>query len=80
MALNLLADDWYQKERKKLYPDSGDAAPQLLREIVAPTLVIAGEHDPFTSRAVTTEMLAKIPGMGRVKDRVEKQQEEEGRG
>jgi pimeloyl-ACP methyl ester carboxylesterase len=40
---------------------SGDAAAHLLREIVAPTLVIAGEHDRFTSQHVTTEMVAKIP-------------------
>lgn len=40
---------------------SGDPASHLLSEIVAPTLVIAGEHDQFTSRAVTTEILAKIP-------------------
>jgi 3-oxoadipate enol-lactonase len=39
---------------------SGDPAPQLLREIVAPTLVISGEHDQFTTRSVTTEMVAKI--------------------
>lgn len=40
---------------------SGDAAPTLLREVIAPTLVIAGESDQFTSKTVTTEMLAKIP-------------------
>lgn len=39
---------------------SGDAAPQLLAEVIAPTLVIAGEHDQFTSRAVTTEIVARI--------------------
>lgn len=39
---------------------SGDAAPHLLSEVIAPTLVIAGEHDQFTSRAVTTEMVARI--------------------
>ncbi len=40
---------------------SGDPAADLLSEIISPTLVIAGEHDQFTSRAVTTEILAKIP-------------------
>jgi 3-oxoadipate enol-lactonase len=39
---------------------SGDPAPHLLREIVAPALVIAGEHDQFTTRTVTTEIVAKI--------------------
>lgn len=39
---------------------SGDPGAHLLREIVAPTLVIAGSNDQFTSRAVTTEIVAKI--------------------
>ena len=42
---------------------------------VAPDL-----HDLLDVSRELNEMLAKIPGMGRVKDRVEKQQEEEGRG
>lgn len=39
---------------------SGDPAANLLGEVVAPTLVIAGERDQFTSRSVTTEIVAKI--------------------
>lgn len=39
---------------------SGDAAPDLLGEVIAPTLIIAGEHDQFTSRSTTTELVAKI--------------------
>lgn len=42
---------------------------------VAPDL-----HDLLDVSRELNEMLAKIPGMGRVKDRVDKQQEEEGRG
>lgn len=42
---------------------------------VAPDL-----HDLLDVSRELNEMLTKIPGMGRVKDRVEKQQEEEGRG
>lgn len=42
---------------------------------VAPDL-----HDLLDVSRELNEMLAKIPGMGRVKDRVEKQQEAEGRG
>jgi DNA repair ATPase RecN len=42
---------------------------------VAPDL-----HDLLDVSRELNEMLAKIPGMGRVKDRVERQQEDEGRG
>ncbi|MGH2819576.1 MAG: alpha/beta fold hydrolase, partial [Actinomycetota bacterium] len=40
----------------------GDAAPDLLSEVQAPTLLIAGEHDQFTSRSMTDEVLRAIPG------------------
>jgi hypothetical protein len=42
---------------------------------VAPDL-----HDLLDVSRELNEMLAKIPGMGRVKDRVDKQQAEDGRG
>ncbi|MBA2311502.1 MAG: alpha/beta hydrolase [Actinobacteria bacterium] len=41
---------------------SGDPAPGLLAEIAGPALVIAGERDPFTSRAVSEEMARTISG------------------
>lgn len=42
---------------------------------VAPDL-----HDLLDTSQALNEMLGKLPGMGRVKERVERQQEEEGRG
>lgn len=41
---------------------SGNPAPELLTEIACPALVIAGERDPFTSRAVSEEMARSISG------------------
>lgn len=40
---------------------SGDPDPSLLPRIEAPTLLIAGEFDQFTSREMTHEMAAHIP-------------------
>jgi len=40
---------------------SGDPAPELLPAIGAPTLLIAGEHDQFTSIETTREMRRSIP-------------------
>lgn len=39
---------------------SGDAAPELLDGINAPTLLVAGDHDAFVSRAVSEEMSLRI--------------------
>jgi pimeloyl-ACP methyl ester carboxylesterase len=41
---------------------SGDPAPELLDEVLAPTLIVAGERDQFTSRATSEEMAKSIPG------------------
>lgn len=41
VALNLLAADWYQKERKPLFPDAGDQAPQPL--VLTPLVFVAWE-------------------------------------
>lgn len=41
---------------------AGDPAPDLLREIIAPTLIVAAERDPFTTRRVSEEMARAIPG------------------
>lgn len=41
---------------------AGDPAPELLAEIAAPTLIVAGERDPFTTRRVSEEMARAIPG------------------
>lgn len=41
---------------------SGDPAPELLSEVHVPTLIVAGEKDPFTPRRVSEEMAASIPG------------------
>ena len=40
---------------------AGDPAPELLPTIQAPTLLVAGERDPFTPRAVSEEMARAIP-------------------
>lgn len=40
---------------------AGDAAPQLLSSIEAPTLLIAGERDQFTARRTTEQMATAIP-------------------
>ena len=41
---------------------SGDPSPQLLSDVHAPTLIVAGERDPFTTRRVTEEIARAIPG------------------
>ena len=41
---------------------SGDPAPELLTEVHVPTLIVAGEKDPFTPRRVSEEMVGSIPG------------------
>ena len=41
---------------------AGDPAPELLSEVHAPTLIVAGERDPFTPRRVSEEMVRAIPG------------------
>lgn len=41
---------------------TGDAAPELLADILAPTLLIAGDRDPFTPRVLMEDMAATIPG------------------
>lgn len=41
-ALELLASDWFQKEHKPLYPDTGDAAPQPL--VLTPLVFVAWEE------------------------------------
>ena len=41
---------------------AGDPAPELLTEVQVPTLIVAGEKDPFTPRRVSEEMAAAIPG------------------
>ena len=41
---------------------AGDVARELLGEIEAPTLIVAGERDPFTPRRVSEEMARAIPG------------------
>ena len=41
---------------------AGDPAPELLNDVHAPTLIVAGERDPFTTRRVTDEMARAIPG------------------
>lgn len=40
---------------------AGDPAPELLTEVEVPTLIVAGEKDPFTTRRVTEEMMRAIP-------------------
>jgi pimeloyl-ACP methyl ester carboxylesterase len=40
---------------------SGDSAPELLRRIQAPTLLIAGQRDIFASPAMAHEMERMIP-------------------
>ena len=41
---------------------AGDAAPDLLDDVSAPTLIVVGERDPFTPRAVSEQMAERIPG------------------
>lgn len=41
---------------------AGDAAPELLDDVHVPTLIVAGEKDPFTTRRVSEEMKRSIPG------------------
>lgn len=41
---------------------SGDAAPTLLAQVDAPTLVIAAERDAFTSRRASADLARAIPG------------------
>ncbi len=41
VAMNLLADDWFQRERKKLFGESGSAAPQPL--VLTPLVLVAWE-------------------------------------
>lgn len=41
---------------------SGDPAPHLLERVEAPTLVIAGDSDRFTSPAITSEIVTTIAG------------------
>ena len=40
---------------------AGDPAPEVLGNITAPTLLVAGERDPFTTRRVSEEMARAIP-------------------
>ncbi len=40
---------------------SGDPAPELLDEVVAPTLIVVGERDQFTPRRTSEEMARRIP-------------------
>jgi pimeloyl-ACP methyl ester carboxylesterase len=40
---------------------AGDAAPELLDAVSAPTLIITGERDQFTNRTITKEMARRIP-------------------
>jgi 3-oxoadipate enol-lactonase len=40
---------------------AGDAATDLLSEVGCPTLIVAGDHDPFTPRAMQHEMAQHIP-------------------
>ncbi len=40
---------------------AGDPAPELLSEVEAPALIVAGERDPFTTRRVSEEMARAIP-------------------
>ncbi len=42
VALRLLADDWFQKKRKKLFADSGEDAPQPL--VLTPLVLVAWEE------------------------------------
>ena len=41
---------------------AGDPAPELLSGVHAPTLIVAGEKDPFTTRRMSEEMARLIPG------------------
>lgn len=41
---------------------TGEAVPELLSEITAPTLLIAGDRDVFTPRVLMDDMAAAIPG------------------
>ena len=40
---------------------AGDPAPELLADVQAPTLLVAGERDPFTPRRVSEQMVRSIP-------------------
>lgn len=40
---------------------AGDASPELLSDVQVPTLIVAGEKDPFTPRKVSEKMAALIP-------------------
>ncbi|MDQ4143123.1 MAG: alpha/beta hydrolase [Actinomycetota bacterium] len=40
---------------------AGDPAPELLTDVQVPTLIVAGERDPFTPLRVSQEMAASIP-------------------
>jgi pimeloyl-ACP methyl ester carboxylesterase len=40
---------------------AGDPAPELLADVQAPTLLVAGERDPFTPRRVSEQMARSIP-------------------
>lgn len=41
---------------------AGDAAPEMLQEVQAPALLVAGEHDRFTPRSVMEQAATAIPG------------------
>ncbi len=40
---------------------AGDPVPELLDDVAAPTLIVAGERDQFTNRATSEEMARRIP-------------------
>jgi pimeloyl-ACP methyl ester carboxylesterase len=40
---------------------AGDPAPHLAREVSAPTLLVAGEHDQFVHLDITEELLRSLP-------------------
>jgi pimeloyl-ACP methyl ester carboxylesterase len=40
---------------------AGDAAPELLDVVEAPTLIVVGERDQFTHRTISAEMARRIP-------------------
>jgi pimeloyl-ACP methyl ester carboxylesterase len=40
---------------------AGDPAPDLLDDVIAPTLIVAGERDQFINRSTSEEMARRIP-------------------
>lgn len=44
----------------------GDADPSILLEVQAPTLLVAGKRDRFTTQAMVDSMLAKLPAAEKV--------------